>query len=228
MERDLEKGIKRFLKRRVKITLGFVVAFLLSCTSFAVTEQTITDKNIWLEGLGAKDIIFDGSITTQYKVKIESDSNGGIKISFDKFEENFTFEISVSKDNISEKTAQIINNALRFAEKKQGESLDESTLDYTLSIPGYKEGLQLKGDNVDIFDTSRKTGENQKVSDGKIAVNKWIIDSEGFSGQVAENSSMGINYGIIANSGGYIADGEEGQAVMYNSQGINYGIIGFC
>lgn len=67
MKHNIESSLKRFLKRKVKITMGFVVAFLITGTvGFAEADYYAKDKEVSVEK--AEDIT--AKLIHQYQLKI--------------------------------------------------------------------------------------------------------------------------------------------------------------
>ena len=195
----VESSLKRFLKRKVKITLGLVVTFMITgAVAFAedTREQEHKDKVAGMEtaienlkGLGT-GVISVGE-NNQY-VKIEKISD---KTMIKKVDGTTVAEINNSL--ISTKTAETVSTAL------QGMN-----------------GTNENGINKGII--SKKQEEGQKIEKGKTGYNYGIITGKIDYGQKIEGG-IGYNYGIIANEHtSWIA---EGQMVSDGGTGYNYGII---
>ena len=74
MKHNIESSLKRFLKRKVKITMGFVVAFLITGTvGFAesITGEQTFDKNVTIES--SKEV--DSKLTGIYVDKANKEAN---------------------------------------------------------------------------------------------------------------------------------------------------------
>lgn len=123
MEKNLEKSLKRFLKRKVKITLGFIVVFLLSCNF------------VWAEGIEITqgdngEILFNGEVynsethqftgntfenniyTNNSILKKSNSSGSSYTVDIENFNDNFTF---VNNNQIFSSTATSSNNNLAEA-----------------------------------------------------------------------------------------------------------------
>ena len=73
MKHNIESSLKRFLKRKVKITMGFVVAFLITGTvGFAesITGEQTFDKNVTIES--SKEV--DSKLTGIYVDKANKEA----------------------------------------------------------------------------------------------------------------------------------------------------------
>ena len=200
----VENSLKRFLKRKVKITLGLVVTFMITgAVSFAEDnrEQEHKDKVTGMEtaienlkGLGTGVISADPNDKVNEFVSIER-KDGKTILKNKKDSDKVIAEIDNSL--ISTKTAEIVSTAL------QGMN-----------------GTNEKGINKGII--SNKQTEGQKIEKGKTGYNYGIITGKIDSGQKIEGG-IGYNYGIIANEHAtWIA---EGQRVSDGGTGYNYGII---
>ena len=219
----IESSLKRFLKRKVKITLGVVVSFLITGMVSLGAESTAEEGSTqwhkeqaqkYLAKLGT-GITIDKDIAIE-NVTISSDNAGGIKVTFsDK-------EIVITKDIISAETGKIIQNSLNLLTGKEISKSD---------IEGFEEGLKLenKGKTEENNNQITITGEGnifvnkgilnkrQTASEGAIAVNKGIITHGDQIGQSGEGVKI-YNYGVISNTSNY------GQYVKVGV-GYNYGII---
>ncbi len=225
----IENSLKRFLKRKVKITLGLVVTFMITgMVSFAevTAEEGSTQwhkkqAEKYLAGIkaGIKDgteIKLDKDITAG-NVTISSDKAGGIKVTFsDK-------EIITSKKDISSLTGKVIQNSLNLI---NGEKISEIA-----DVNGYNEGFSLNNvgeiEESDISVTISGEGnifvnegtleKGQIASNSATIVNKGkIISNDQFAQKIETGTAY--NYGIIANKNNY------GQYIK-NGTGYNYGII---
>ena len=134
----IESSLKRFLKRKVKITLGVVVSFLITGIVSLGAESTAEEGSTqwhkeqaqkYLAGIKDGTEITLGNDITAGETTISSDNAGGIKITFsDK-------EITVSKEDISFLTGKVIQNSLNLM---NGEKISEIT-----DVNGYNEDFLL-------------------------------------------------------------------------------------
>ena len=122
----VENSLKRFLKRKVKITLGLVVAFMITGTVSLGAETEIKHEEHknqveWEQVAEAEKYLtstkdkFEGNISGNY-IKIE---NSGNKISYDiiksLFNKNFTStSITFEKEKISDETLKNIDSTLKI------------------------------------------------------------------------------------------------------------------
>ncbi len=200
----IENSLKRFLKRKVKITLGVVVSFLITgMVAFADKKpQSIEEyyKENNLEGiLTAKDNlkglgtgVISAGADNQY-IEIEKTAD---KTIVKKADDKSTI-VEIDNSLISTKTAETVSTAL------QG-----------------MDGTNEKGINKGII--SNKQTEGQKIEKGNTGYNYGIITGKIDYGQKIEGGT-GYNYGIIVNQ--YSAWTAEGQRVLDGGTGYNYGII---
>ena len=223
----VESSLKRFLKRKVKITLGLVVTFLITGMVSLGAESTAEEGSTqwhkeqaekYLAGIKKDEakIKLDNDITAG-ETTISSDNAGGIKITFsDK-------EITVFKEDISSLTGEVIQNSLNLI---NGEKISEIT-----DVDGYNEGFSLNNvgeiEESDISVTISGEGnifvnegtleKGQIASNSATIVNKGkIISNDKFAQKIETGTAY--NYGIIANKNNY------GQYIK-NGTGYNYGII---
>ena len=223
----IESSLKRFLKRKVKITLGVVVTFLITgMVSFAegTAEKEIkqeSNKNHWEwnQVKNAEEYIKTGdsliSVTdtagNQDKYFIFKDDKYQVKIDG----KNLTFSI---KDKLSNKTTANINNTFTLLDntlnKNQFEKIEELGDKYNKALDLkhtaqsiYKAG---KGETA-IVDTDVKEEAIVQTADNGIIINKGILLKE----QNGKNNSEIYNFGLISSS----------KQIIKDSVAYNYGII---
>ena len=228
MKRELEKSLKRYLKRKVRITLGFVTAFAIMGNVGLASEAiegsldwSMEKAKEWTEG-------YDGSnkIKEITGDRVSISEAGEIKL-------DGTVLVTVPQTNISNKVLTNINNTADLLDKHIngntelviGKDADGN------EIVGYNEGLALQnnGEVVEqdtgfeisgegnIFVNDGELNKSQKSLEGATIVNKGEITFTGDGGQSIGNNGVGYNYGIIAN------DGVSGQYIL--GTGYNYGIL---
>lgn len=225
----VENSLKRFLKRKVKITLGFVVAFMITgAVAFAENILKIEDGSLdkarsekWLTGYNGNNSLptISGNL-----IKIE---NG--KINFD------NKEIDVSNTSISNEVLENITTMAGLLDKNINEN-NNSNIKTSINedAEGFKEGFELvSGANTQINEgilTTKQTQTDQMINKGLINTQEEYAQFK-FSGTV-------YNYGII-NGGKYAQGTGTGTAYNYGiinannmsaqiingGKGYNYGII---
>ncbi len=220
-----ESSLKHYLKQKVRITLGLVVAFLIT-GAFAFAEGTaekpVEEMNDFeiakesLTGISKGNILTDKTISS-----IEGERGIGVK-SADK---NTTITLTnfggknpttvINSNDLSDITKEYLNTALDTIEKNKDKV-------YTTTLTNMdNDGIVASG--IVATDTTQGIVTNtgiiyarvgQRVKNGTV-VNKGIIiasDTAGFGSQYVQNSkSMGseiYNYGILAGNG---------QAILGNS-----------
>ena len=230
MKRELEKSLKRYLKRKVRITLGFVTAFAIMGNVGLASEAiegsldwSMEKAKEWTEG-------YDGSnkIKEITGDRVSISGTGEIKL-------DDTVLVTVPQANISNKVLTNINNTADLLDKHingNTELVIGNDADGK-ELAGYNEGLALQnnGEIVEkdttfeisgegnIFVNAGSLNKSQKSLDGATIVNKGEIAFTGSTGQNIGENGIGYNYGVILNSGSY------GQNILNGGVGYNYGII---
>ena len=233
MKRELEKSLKRYLKRKVRITLGFVTAFAIMGNVGLASEaiEEVLDWNMekakeWTEG-------YDGSnkIKEITGDRVSISEAGEIKL-------DGTVLITVPQTNISNKVLTNINNTVDLLDKHIngntevviGKDADGN------EIVGYNEGIVGNEENIYNYEEINvgqsittfgynygiiaNTGNNgQAIKKDGVGYNYGLISNNGSTGQSIESNGIGYNYGLILNSGNY------GQNIGTDGIGYNYGII---
>ena len=229
MKRELEKSLKRYLKRKVRITLGFVTAFAIignvGLASEAIEgslDWSMEKAKEWTEG-------YDGSnkIKEITGDRVSISEAGEIKL-------DGTVLVTVPQTNISNKVLTNINNTADLLDKHingNTELVIGNDADGK-ELAGYNEGLALQnnGEVVEqdtgfeisgegnIFVNDGNLNKSQKSLEGATIVNKGEITFTGDCGQNIGNNGVGYNYGVISNKG------QQGQRIEKGT-GYNYGII---
>ena len=233
MKRELEKSLKRYLKRKVRITLGFVTAFAIMGNVGLASEaiEEVLDWNMekakeWTEG-------YDGSneIKEITGDRVSISEAGEIKL-------DGTVLVTVPQTNISNKVLTNINNTVDLLNKHIngntevviGKDADGN------EIVGYNEGIVGNEENIYNYEEINvgqtittfgynygiiaNTGNNgQAIKKDGVGYNYGLISNNGSTGQSIESNGIGYNYGLILNSGNY------GQNIGTDGIGYNYGII---
>ncbi len=217
----VENSLKRFLKRKIKITLGVVVSFLITgMVSFGAEEGSIIEGNgtyishdTWLDGIGAQENILKEDI------KIGND----VVLSKDIINNNSALMSTTVKQNIK-------NVSLLIAGKDVKLETDNGD---------YNSGLELKKINSGLTDNNILRADGK----GTISVNgkDWtgeLKDAEEIDGkdtgkgvQTAINGGKAVNYGNItikydpdenSQNKGWM---HSGQTARKNSEVYNYGTM---
>lgn len=250
MKRELEKSLKRYLKRKVRITLGFVTAFAIMGNVGLASEAiegsldwSMEKAKEWTEGYDGGNKIKE---ITGDRVSILG--TGEIKL-------DDTVLVTVPQTNISNKVLTNINNTADLLGKHingNTELVIGNDADGK-ELAGYNEGLALQnnGEIVEkdtafeisgegnIFVNDGSLNKSQKSLEGATIVNKGEITFTGNNGQNVGKNGVGYNYGIVANSNdggqnikgigynyGIISNGKgNGQRIEGTGIGYNYGII---
>ena len=238
----VENSLKRFLKRKVKITLGLVVTFMITGMVSLGADKPVEEMNDfekaehYLAGLNNEDNKLENLMTSFQDV---TNGTEGIKLDkakneivLEKFKNNGTgnIVISLKNENISNETAKNIKTALENGAKNIN--------NIGRSSKGINEGILL-GDNIIMGGSSKNNGiiySNlcQRISNNNTAYNNGIIifNSAGQIINFAENKgeksfSLAYNNGIIVSSG--IKDSTKDAQIIHNwsnnSSLINNGTI---
>ena len=205
----VESSLKRFLKKRVRITLGLVVTFLITGTAVFAED--------WLDGIRqtGKDLKA-GNIASD-RIAVKSESKGNITINFK--ESGKTIEIK--NEELSNEVIKNINEAMTNAEK---------AVDWKNTVAereNYKTGMDLTA-----------TTEGNKAVDGQVIVNEegntitqaedtGKVNTNGeklFAGQAVLGHGTAVNKGdikITKDSAYHFAQYIDGEG----AEGYNYGNI---
>ena len=208
----IESSLKRFLKRKVKVTLGLVVAFMITGT-VGFAEENSYEK--WLTGIGEIGKNLNSGKVESDKIAVQAEDKGNIKITFKDTGE----EIEIKNEELSTETIKNINEAMENAEK---------ALDWENNIADR--------DNYEIGMNAEATTVGNKAVDGQIIINtNKIVDAEYtgktnikgeklFAGQTVLGNGTAVNKGdieITKDSTLYFGQYIDGE----NAVGYNYGNI---
>ena len=246
----IESSLKRFLKRKVKITLGLVVTFLITGMVSFAEENDIkqeSNKNHWEWNqvdeaekylISTKDK-FEGNLSGNY-IKIE---DNGSKISYDiintlfdrdNIDRNFTStSITFEKEKISDKTLKNIDSTLKildtnFNQKFSDDEVKNIGIINNIDNTEYNKGINLIGqENVTVTKGLIESG-NVTVEKGKIGINIGTINNT----QNGTGSTL-YNYGIIKGGQtgenvynyGFLSQPASSLAQDITKVGYNYGMI---
>ena len=228
----VENSLKRFLKRKVKITLGVVVTFLITgAVSFGADETIKIDEyhqKYNLDGiLTAKDNltglgngVISAGENNQY-VEIEKTADKTII----KKAEDKSVIAEIDNSLISSKTAETVSTALQGMDGTSAETGEGNNK--TLSNNGISETEQLASqtilslvNNGIIKTTGSLKGQHYGTGrDGMTFINNGVIDS----GNRGQSIYGGTNVKLENN--GIIISGTDGQIITGQGIIINNGII---
>ena len=200
----IESSLKRFLKRKVKVTLGLVVAFMITGTVGFADEQPIeehneTFTNKYLTNVGKENLKdfekSDINIGTGTYTVIMKDN----VLNFEKKEgtEETTPEISsveIKKEWISETLKTNLDNI--FTNLENPDTSDKNINNFILTNAQVGNN---KTNNGIIISTQQSSGNGAKIT------NNGIIYSNGFYKQylvLSSKNSTAINNGIILGKSG--------------------------
>ena len=207
MKKELEKSLKRYLKRKVRITLGFVTAFAIMGNvglANSTTDYELAEK--YLNGIENTKLDEKSYENGNYKILV--DSNG--KLTFTGFSNASQGTDVLNNIKISEETKKILDDSLAYF-VENGVFIGNS---------------QIKDEEVfGITDINQNNGQQA----GKNIINNGIMISKGaaqvldyptLSTHKAENYGLLFTNSYVANSGAQvIVAGKGGNSLL------NYGTI---
>ena len=207
MKRELEKSLKRYLKRKVRITLGFVTVFAIMGNvglANSTTDYELAEK--YLNGIENTKLDEKSYENGNYKILV--DSNG--KLTFTGFSNASQGTDVLNNIKISEETKKILDDSLAYF-VENGVFIGNS---------------QIKDEEVfGITDINQNNGQQA----GKNIINNGIMISKGaaqvldyptLSTHKAENYGLLFTNSYVANSGAQvIVAGKGGNSLL------NYGTI---
>ncbi|WP_427041872.1 autotransporter domain-containing protein [Fusobacterium sp. SB021] len=251
----VENSLKRFLKRKVKITLGLVVAFMITGMISFGADKPVEEMNdfekaeYYLTGLNS-----DSNKLSKLMKNFKNVTNGteGIelntadnKIILKNFKNNGAedIEITLKNENISNITAQNIKTALENGASNinniNRETLSGGVNNEIIINPN---GAGTTGNSINNGIIYANIG--QSAGEAQVVINNGIIGSFGTQGQYAGgNFAIAINNGIILgkksdpsqlagskestiiNNGIIIGGYQNIQGKESKNKGYNYGII---
>ena len=204
----VENSLKRFLKRKVKITLGLVVAFMITgVCAFAEGEKP---KNV-----GEHNKNFEGITNTK-------DNLTGINNSEQKFNDFTEKEVTIGGNKYFVKME---NNTLSFRkESDTAPTINSMTIESKDISNALKEKIDEILANLENPDTSDSNVNNSILASTQTGnvTNNGIINSGTGAAQIANSGNKIINNGIINTSGYYTQYSASGSS---NATIINNGLI---
>ena len=205
----VESSLKRFLKRKVKVTLGLIVAFMITGTVGFAETSLEKDINISIP-----------EITADYSVNITTE-NSNIKITG-------TNEITISTKDLSDEVLENINNALLLG--ANASNPENINLDLTEDNGNFSKGFAYTNNTGDTFKAVNSNEvsviEKENTQNKEIFVVDYGKNSIYYAGQHAENGGVIVNKGIIEVKKEDTSDATHmfGQSV-FDGTAYNYGII---
>lgn len=232
----VENSLKRFLKRKVKITLGFVVAFMITGMVSFGADKPVEEMNdfekaeYYLAGLGKSNIKQGEYKDSTGKYTISVAENGDI--SFSGFDTNGSAAggnviSKVPNNMISKVTKELLESGalageLKVIETQGGENGTNTNI---VSGPNGQNGTKLENKGILLGD-----GIGQYLNWGSKAINYGIIIANGTRGDGGGQSSLGSKNATVENYGVILSEGN-GQYIGFNikndknNQVYNFGYI---
>ena len=216
----VENSLKRFLKRKVKITMGVVVSFLITgMVSFGAEPQEPTINadgayipyNKWTEGIGKTeeilkdDIIFDGKVVLPAK------------------------DINYLSKYMGEEVKVLVKNSVFLMKNAtSSKATGENNIISDILPENYTSGLKYK-DNVGNSLIADGEGKYSVIEAGTTSTKTVALEKEWDKEYVA--GQYAIRNGIVINKGIIDVKKPEGKKDVFGQQtddggiAINYGII---
>ena len=236
----VENSLKRFLKRKVKITLGVVVTFLITgAVSFSAEEMSVDDyqKNYTKSFDNFKNLGTDisgeinQSITNSVTISKNESKNTVITVN--------STQVELEKKYTSKKFASVIENTLKNS-TSIGAAFETVKNDGIMTVGQKKDGELLENNGIIILD-SNSAGQNTNkngINNGLISVKNYGQEALGgnevtltnngliYSGYIGQfisngNGNKAINTGLIK------VNGSTGQQINKGDKSSleNYGLI---
>ena len=223
----IESSLKRFLKRKVKITLGLVVAFMITGTVGFAEGETVEEKTDFeiakehLTGLKNNNVLDDVTISdiegdTSNRSVVTKNENGKTTITLNGFGKNQAkVEVSIDSGLLSDKTKEYLNNSLKTIEENKKLYTSQLTnMDNNgILVPNTSVGMDITVSEKIVNNGLIFSKAGQKVKNNGIVENKGIIivpDSSGFGAQYIQKATQGntkiYNYGLLSGNGQTILD----------------------
>ena len=199
MKRELEKSLKRYLKRKVRITLGFVTAFaIMGNVGLAVETEDYIKAEEALKGLGTVELPASETITKDegQTVTITNEDGNSLKINFGGFAyAAANGEVTLDKSLISSSVGEYLKSAIENI--RDGEVSTENILENNGILNNVTHDMYK-------FDEGKNNGliigqYGQKIGDKKTVYNYGIIKTTGEAQYInaAPNGAQAYNYGVI-------------------------------
>ena len=227
----VENSLKRFLKRKVKITLGVVVTFLITgAVSFGADDYPLMDKignSGYMQAIENVTGLGTGAISAgennQY-VEIEKTADKTII----KKTEDKSVIAEIDNSLISTKTAETVSTALKGMDGTNADGINNGILGVTqegqkienngiITWAGGKIGQKGTGENAEVINNGILVGSSkaQEAVTGTL-VNNGVIITTGTGEAQTISSGTAKNYGTISAASG------AGQSAKFV---YNYGTI---
>ncbi len=217
----VESSLKRFLKRKVKVTLGLVVSFLITGTTLFAGMEDYKVAEEYLKGIGTNSLEKDGvyenkSGVGSQKITINTE-NAETTIVFENFlnEDPNNPTVKIDNTKISNKTKEIIEQSLTNAIEKLAEgkiSINEINKDFINNgiINGGNSGIAIE------------SGENNGL-----ILSKYGIKGNGTNNGIIIFTGNGMYMGDVINNGILINTSGTGTAQVAHEQNtiVNNGVI---
>ena len=245
----IENSLKRFLKRKVKITLGVVVSFLITgMVSFGANDYPLMNDKIgnsgYISAIENVTGLGTGVISAgENKIYVEIEKTANKTIIKNK-KDNSKVIVEIDNSLISTKTAETVSTALKGMNGTNENGINNGILGVTqegqkienngiITWAGGQIGQKGTGENAEVINNGILVGSSnaQKAEKGTLVNNGVIITTGTGNAQIGETAK---NYGVIsANDAGQagtstynygLIKGATGQATD-GGIGENYGII---
>ena len=226
----IENSLKRFLKRKVKITLGVVVSFLITgMVSFGANDYPLMNDKIGNSGYisAIENVIGLGTgviSAGENKIYVEIEKTANKTIIKNK-KDNSKVIVEIDNSLISTKTAETVSTALKGMNGTNENGINNGILGVTqegqkienngiITWAGGQIGQKGTGENAEVINNGILVGSSnaQKAKKGTLVNNGVIITTGTGNAQIGETAK---NYGVISAN-------DAGQA---GTSTYNYGLI---
>ena len=205
-----ENSLKRFLKRKVKITLGVVVSFLITGMVAFAADETVkiedyqkgyTDTLANFKNLGT-DISEEVNQSIQSSVTITKNENKNTVIAIN------SAQVELENKYMSEKFASKIGDILKNS-TSIGTTVETIKNDGIMTVGQKKDGELLENNGIIMIDQKGQITNKNAINNGLISVKNY--------GQMAQGGDniVLINDGLIYSGyiGQYISNGNGNKAI---------------
>ncbi len=226
----IENSLKRFLKRKVKITLGVVVSFLITgMVSFGANDYPLMNDKIgnsgYISAIENVTGLGTGVISAgENKIYVEIEKTANKTIIKNK-KDNSKVIVEIDNSLISTKTAETASTALKGMNGTNENGINNGILGVTqegqkienngiITWAGGQIGQKGTGENAEVINNGILVGSSnaQKAEKGTLVNNGVIITTGTGNAQIGETAK---NYGVISAN-------DAGQA---GTSTYNYGLI---
>ena len=232
----VESSLKRFLKRKVKVTFGLVVAFMITGTVGFAEENPYREGTIeyhkweaekalegtFLNGAGTNNLgSINGKTDNGYTLEITSDADG-----------NNTIKVEgLIKDSVTVPNKYISNNVLKnlgeLNSEKSTDTDNYGTIKYSSKLVN-NYGI-IEGNNQNVTNNYGmilgNVSSNNGYNYGYISAGQTISSGTGYNYGIINGTQLSQNGGTVNNYGMINVSDYRGQKTVSGGEAYNYGYI---